>query len=147
MGGEQKQQTPILICRTRVPMTLTSPLTDPKQSTPNMMLRKRLEKLERSSPPTIAGLVDRIERDAMSILSREQQKFVDGSAGAHDAAVDDPLLRASCIQRSVLPMTSLRRVQQLESLRALPTATLCAKYEMKLSTVWVILIFLVLNKS
>jgi len=70
-------------------MTLTSRLMDPGLGWHKMLIRKRLERLERSSPPTIAGLVSRIERDAMSTLSREQQKLVDGSAGARDAAVDE----------------------------------------------------------
>ena len=53
-----------------------------------MMLRRRLEKLERNSPPTIAGFVSRIEREAMSMLSREQQKFVDTPASVYHATVD-----------------------------------------------------------
>ena len=54
-----------------------------------MMIRRRIEKLERTSPPTIAGLVSRIDREAMSTVSREQQKFVDAPSGAHDAAEDE----------------------------------------------------------
>ena len=87
-GGEQKQQTPILICRTQVPMTLTSPLIDLKPDWEKMRIRRRIEKLERSNPPTIAGLVSRIEREAMSRLLREEQKFVGTPGGAHSAAAD-----------------------------------------------------------
>ena len=37
-----------------------------------MLIRRRIERLERTSPPTIASLVDRIEREAMNAVSRDQ---------------------------------------------------------------------------
>lgn len=54
-----------------------------------MLIRRRIEKLERASPPTIGGLVSRIEREAMSTLSREEQKFVGAAGGAHSTAEDE----------------------------------------------------------
>ena len=70
-------------------MTLTLRLMDPRLVLHKMLIRRRIEKLEHTSPTTIAGLVSRIEQEAMSTLSRKHQKFVDGPAGAHDAAVDE----------------------------------------------------------
>ena len=69
-------------------MTLTSPLMDLKPDWERMRIRRRIETLERSNPPTIAGLVSRIEREAMSRLLREEQKFVGTPGGAHSAAAD-----------------------------------------------------------
>ena len=54
-----------------------------------MLIRRRIEKLERTSPPTIAGLVSRIEQEAMSRLLREEQRFVGTPGGTHSAAADE----------------------------------------------------------
>ncbi len=41
-----------------------------------MLIRRRIEKLERASPPTTSSLIDRIEREAMNTLARDQQRIV-----------------------------------------------------------------------
>lgn len=54
-----------------------------------MLIRRRIEKLERTSPPTIGVLVNRIEREAMSVLSRNQEKDRNGrSDGVKQSAME-----------------------------------------------------------
>ena len=52
-----------------------------------MLIRRRIERLERTSPPTIASLVDRIEREAMNALSRDQQRIVNGPGDGVELSV------------------------------------------------------------
>jgi len=47
-----------------------------------MLIRRRVEKLERFTPPTLERLLERVERDAWRGLSREEQKLL--------AAADSP---------------------------------------------------------
>ena len=53
-----------------------------------MLIRKRLEKLERTSPPTIPRLIDRIEREAMNALTKDQQRLV-GTRGGEAESVNE----------------------------------------------------------
>ena len=46
-----------------------------------MQIRRRIERLERNSPPTIANLIDRIDREAMNALSQDQQRIVNRGMG------------------------------------------------------------------
>ena len=48
-----------------------------------MLIRRRVEKLERFTPPTLERLLERVERDAWRGLSKEEQSLL--------AAVDPPL--------------------------------------------------------
>ena len=41
-----------------------------------MLIRRRVEKLERFTPPTLERLLERVERDATRSLSREEQKLL-----------------------------------------------------------------------
>ena len=43
-----------------------------------MLIRRRVEKLERFTPPTLERLLERVERDATRSLSREEQKLLVG---------------------------------------------------------------------
>ena len=54
-----------------------------------MLIRRRIEKLERSSPSTIASLIDRIERETMNTLWRDQQRTVNQSVdGVEQSAME-----------------------------------------------------------
>jgi hypothetical protein len=46
------------------------------------MLRRRIEKLERSRPPAAGDLIERWERQAIASLSREDQALIDESYSA-----------------------------------------------------------------
>ena len=59
-----------------------------------MLIRRRIERLERTSPPTIASLVDRIEREAISVLSRDQGKDEDGCSGGVEQSAMEPYQEA-----------------------------------------------------
>ena len=81
-GQEQKRQIAIPTCRISILTTLISSHSNPaKKAAREMLIRRRIERLERTSPPTIGSLVDRIEREAMSFLSRDQEKDEDGRTG------------------------------------------------------------------
>jgi len=71
-----------------------------------MLIRRRIERLERTSPPTIASLVDRIEREAMNAVSRDQGTNGDipgsdvgdveqSSGGRYKAALSDAVKQVS----------------------------------------------------
>lgn len=53
-----------------------------------MLILRRIEKLERTSPPTIPRLIDRIEREAMNALPKDQQRLV-GTRGEDAESVNE----------------------------------------------------------
>ncbi len=70
-------------------MTLTSRPMDPALTLNKMLIRRRIEKLESFSQPTIENLVGRIEREAMNALSREEQRLLSGrSDGVEKPAME-----------------------------------------------------------
>jgi len=77
-----------------------------KEAAHEMLIRRRIERLERTSPPTIASLVDRIEREAMNAVSRDQGTSGDipgsdvgdveqSSGGRYKAALSDAVKQVS----------------------------------------------------
>ncbi len=54
---------------------------DPALALNKMLIRRRIEKLESFSKPTIANLVSRIEREAMNALSCEEKQVLSGRGG------------------------------------------------------------------
>ena len=71
-------------------MLMSSHFISAKEAAHEMLIRRRIERLERTSPPTIASLVDRIEREAISVLSRDQGKDEDGRSGGVEQSAMEP---------------------------------------------------------
>jgi len=106
-GEEQKRQIAIPTCRIPIlTMLMSSHFIPAKEAAREMLIRRRIERLERTSPPTIASLVDRIEREAMNAVSRDQGTSGDipgsdvgdveqSSGGRYKAALSDAVKQVS----------------------------------------------------